>query len=119
MPQRITAPLIPTCPSLPPVLGAVKEWPGNDVTWRTTRATAILDRPLRAAATRDAWVGTKGWAPIVRGFTLTPFDAVRLMTGEMFPPSDPFNLAVRVYQPENSLLDGSYKIPPVTRVRSA
>ena len=46
------------------MLGAVKEWPGNDVTWRTTRATAILDRPLRAAATRDAWVGTKGWAPL-------------------------------------------------------
>jgi hypothetical protein len=35
------------------------------------------------------------------------------------PPSDPFNLTIRVYQPENSLLDGSYKIPPVTRVRSA
>jgi hypothetical protein len=35
------------------------------------------------------------------------------------PPSDPFNLTIRVYQPENSLLDRSYKIPPVTRVRSA
>jgi hypothetical protein len=41
----ITPPLIPTRPSLPPVLGPVKEWPGNDVTWRTTWPTAILDRP--------------------------------------------------------------------------
>ena len=69
---------------------------------------ALVTSPIAAAQ-----------GPIVRGFTLTPFDAVRLMTGEMFPPSDPSNLAVRVYQPENSLLDGSYKIPPVTRVRSA
>ena len=29
------------------------------------------------------------------------------------PPSDPFNLTIRVYQPEDSLFDGSYKIPPV------
>jgi hypothetical protein len=29
------------------------------------------------------------------------------------------DLGVVGYQPENSLLDGSYKIPPVTRVRSA
>ena len=34
------------------------------------------------------------------------------------PPSDPFNLTIRVYQPEKSLLNGSYEIPPVTRVRS-
>jgi hypothetical protein len=34
------------------------------------------------------------------------------------PPSDPFNLTIRVYQPEKSLLNGSYKIRPVTRVRS-
>ena len=33
------------------------------------------------------------------------------------PPSDPFNLTIRVYQPEKSLLDGSYRIPPVKRVR--
>ena len=32
------------------------------------------------------------------------------------PPSDPFNLTIRVYQPEKTLLDGSYKIPPVKRV---
>ena len=33
------------------------------------------------------------------------------------PPSDPFNLTVRVYQPKPGLLDGSYKLPPVTRVQ--
>lgn len=32
------------------------------------------------------------------------------------PPSLPFNLTIRVYQPKKPLLDGSYKIPPVTRV---
>lgn len=32
------------------------------------------------------------------------------------PPSDPFNLTIRVYQPKKPLLDGSYKIPPVKRV---
>jgi hypothetical protein len=31
------------------------------------------------------------------------------------PPSLPFNLSVRVYQPKKPLLDGSYKIPPVKR----
>jgi hypothetical protein len=32
------------------------------------------------------------------------------------PPSGSFNLTVRSYQPEQSLLDGSYKLPPVTGV---
>ena len=32
------------------------------------------------------------------------------------PPSDPFNLTIRVYQPETALLDGSYKIPAVRRL---
>lgn len=32
------------------------------------------------------------------------------------PPSDPFNLTMRVYQPDKSLIDGSYKVPPVTRI---
>lgn len=32
------------------------------------------------------------------------------------PPSDPFNLTIRVYQPEAALLDGSYKIPAVRRL---
>src|SRR5215470_8345737 len=42
MAQRIAAPLIPTGPSLPRVLGPVKDWPGNDVTWRTTRRRPSL-----------------------------------------------------------------------------
>jgi hypothetical protein len=32
------------------------------------------------------------------------------------PPSLPFNLTMRVYQPSKPLLDGTYKIPPVKRV---
>jgi hypothetical protein len=28
-----------------------------------------------------------------------------------------FNLTVRSYQPEPSLLDGSYKLPPIVRVQ--
>ncbi|SRR5713101_7521638 len=32
------------------------------------------------------------------------------------PPSLPFNLTIRAYQPSKPLLDGSYKIPPVKRV---
>lgn len=32
------------------------------------------------------------------------------------PPSDPFNLSIRVFQPKKPLLDGTYKIPPITRV---
>jgi hypothetical protein len=33
------------------------------------------------------------------------------------PPSGAFNLTVRSYQPEQSMLDGAYKLPPVVRVR--
>jgi hypothetical protein len=33
------------------------------------------------------------------------------------PPSGMFNLTVRSYQPGEALLDGSYKLPPVTRVQ--
>jgi hypothetical protein len=33
------------------------------------------------------------------------------------PPSGMFNLTVRSYQPEPSLLDGSYKLPPIVRVQ--
>jgi hypothetical protein len=32
------------------------------------------------------------------------------------PRSGSFNLTVRVYQPKESLIDGTYKLPPVTRV---
>ncbi len=32
------------------------------------------------------------------------------------PPSLPFNVTVRVYQPKPSLLDGTYKLPPLVRV---
>jgi hypothetical protein len=32
------------------------------------------------------------------------------------PPSGSFNLTVRAYQPKPSLLDGTYKLPPVKRV---
>jgi len=32
------------------------------------------------------------------------------------PPSGSFNLTVRVYQPKPPLLDGTYKLPPVTKV---
>ena len=32
------------------------------------------------------------------------------------PPSGSFNLTVRSYQPEQSLLDGTYKLPPITQV---
>lgn len=31
------------------------------------------------------------------------------------PPSDPFNLSLRIYQPQKSLLDGTYEVPPVRR----
>ncbi|MGJ4968484.1 DUF1254 domain-containing protein [Bradyrhizobium sp. HKCCYLRH1073] len=33
------------------------------------------------------------------------------------PPSLPFNLSVRVYQPKTALKDGTFKIPPIRRVR--
>jgi hypothetical protein len=33
------------------------------------------------------------------------------------PPSGMFNLTVRSYQPEESLLDGSYRLPPVVKVQ--
>jgi len=33
------------------------------------------------------------------------------------PPSGSYNLTVRAYQPEPSLLDGSYKLPPVVEVQ--
>jgi hypothetical protein len=33
------------------------------------------------------------------------------------PPSGMFNLTVRSYQPEQGLLDGAYKLPPVTKVQ--
>jgi len=33
------------------------------------------------------------------------------------PPSGMFNLTVRAYQPEQSLFDGSYKLPPVVKVQ--
>jgi hypothetical protein len=33
------------------------------------------------------------------------------------PPSGMFNLTVRVYQPKNGILDGTYKLPPVKKVR--
>ncbi|MFO1398128.1 MAG: DUF1254 domain-containing protein [Burkholderiales bacterium] len=33
------------------------------------------------------------------------------------PPSGPFNLSIRVYHPGPSLLDGTYKIPPVKQVQ--
>lgn len=32
------------------------------------------------------------------------------------PPSDPFNLTIRVYNPNKSLLDGTYKVPAIQRV---
>jgi len=32
------------------------------------------------------------------------------------PPSLPFNLTIRVYQPAKALLDGTYKLPPVREV---
>jgi hypothetical protein len=32
------------------------------------------------------------------------------------PPTGPINVTVRVYWPEQGLLDGSYKIPPLRRV---
>lgn len=35
------------------------------------------------------------------------------------PPSLPFNLSIRVYQPKAALTDGSFKIPPIRRVRSS
>ncbi len=31
------------------------------------------------------------------------------------PPSGPFNLTIRVYQPNKDILDGRYKLPPVKR----
>ena len=33
------------------------------------------------------------------------------------PPSGPFNLTVRIYQPKKEALDGTYKLPPVTKAR--
>jgi hypothetical protein len=33
------------------------------------------------------------------------------------PPSDPFNLTIRVYQPKQEILDGTYKFPPVKKVQ--
>ena len=33
------------------------------------------------------------------------------------PPSGPFNLTIRVYQPKKEILDGTYKLPPVRRVQ--
>ena len=33
------------------------------------------------------------------------------------PPSLPFNLTIRVYQPKQEIFDGTYKFPPVTKVR--
>jgi hypothetical protein len=33
------------------------------------------------------------------------------------PPSDPFNLTIRVYQPKQAILDGTYKIPPIRKVK--
>jgi len=32
------------------------------------------------------------------------------------PPSRPFNLTARIYQPKKAILDGTYKMPPVRRV---
>jgi len=32
------------------------------------------------------------------------------------PPSGRFNLTTRMYQPAKAMLDGTYKIPPVTRM---
>ena len=32
------------------------------------------------------------------------------------PPGGPFNLTIRVYQPDRDILDGRYKLPPVKRV---
>lgn len=32
------------------------------------------------------------------------------------PPSGRFNLTIRVYQPTTAMLDGTYKLPPVTRM---
>jgi hypothetical protein len=33
------------------------------------------------------------------------------------PPSGSVNVTVRVYQPEQSLIDGSYKLPPIQKVQ--
>lgn len=35
------------------------------------------------------------------------------------PPSLPFNVSIRIYQPKKPLLDGTFKIPPIRRVRSS
>jgi len=32
------------------------------------------------------------------------------------PPSGPFNLTIRVYQPKKEILDGAYKLPAVKKV---
>ena len=32
------------------------------------------------------------------------------------PPNGRFNLTTRIYQPAKTMLDGTYKIPPVTKV---
>ena len=33
------------------------------------------------------------------------------------PPSGPFNLTIRAYQPKKEILDGTYKLPPVKKVQ--
>jgi hypothetical protein len=33
------------------------------------------------------------------------------------PPSGMFNLTIRIYQPKQEALDGTYKLPPVTKVQ--
>jgi hypothetical protein len=33
------------------------------------------------------------------------------------PPSGPFNLTTRIYEPKQDMLDGTYKLPPVTKVQ--
>jgi len=32
------------------------------------------------------------------------------------PPSGPFNPTTRIYRPKKEMLDGTYKLPPVTKV---
>jgi len=32
------------------------------------------------------------------------------------PPSGSYNVTVRIYQPEQSILDGTYKPPPIQKV---
>ena len=33
------------------------------------------------------------------------------------PPSGSFNVSVRVYQPKQSIIDGSYNLPPIQKVK--